>query len=1383
MPSLKDKRAANLAKIAKQKQKLKDQVYTMPKIKMSSTDIKKKAQKTFIPNEKSLTKRSKNEDNMREFLSEVNNLTLDDFDIPPGGYKNQIVASGYKLYETTYISDTVKNPEQEIYRTDIIKKANSLWLELPTIQKLLWVIKGYGYKKDAERGRKQFTDKLSLVTYTEEALHKFIDNYLSRDIAYSKAIDHQNTQNTQKEEQAAIEAEIIAAKEEETEDTQNTRLPVTAEEQTHIDDLKERLAGYQETVENLREKINTRQEFLTEKSQEELVEIALPIVGQKTNEQLISTLVGVEYEPIRREKFAELAANQITREEYEQFLQEMNAESNEKTTKLQELSRNDLVLEATTNKSVPQLVKMIIYEEFNKNQLNLDNKITKLRVEIHNLSLGKYIPRTKSMKKLNHKETLYLNALLVQTRRIELETKTDEQLRVLAGATNVIKIKFNNPNSRKILINAILRSEFPGVDPEITPQKVTFGEMKAVLLTLSEEQLHVIALANGIKHPEHRGKNRNIESILYKEFPKKNKNQIQTLVEGKYTKNYSYIQRKDELESKSYKEIQEEALVLGIEMPKGTTADEIIKKILSWEQYRSKLIPQEDADKEKLIDKITEITGYPKSRYSLWSNEELEQRLLALRDENQEYWAEIEQERLYNKLSQITDIKQKKYAKAKTWSLKKLRRELEKIGGENWENYQPLVEDYSFIKCMDLYHHYDWIKGKVTGVWLSSDKNTQPDKNYIYDVTIEEDGHLWYQANRKFVAIQCDPKSKKRQQDDILIIENRGKIIKFKIGYTIVGNTYKSRIIEKENGEKVLRTFVVQDEAMFLKEKQFFRKTKLTENDHVKDILKSPVSEQTIENTQELLSKKFLSIAPMKKDYGVVHFDNQSLTNKNAIKKMKAQISTKSIDFNTPYMQILMNTLHTNPTQTKEDLYTKVANIIVYLNIPEAQTFRKNIENEYYLPDILATLSPAEKFPEVFQDPAISTKELENISTRIDNQIRKFVQGLGTTEYRLQNLTQRVPTMSSTGHMHSIKTNKRLNACENKARVKGIPETEIIYYKENGKIYCFGANELYDRFLIEEDVTNPETGNQFDINFVNRFSQLYNKKLSDDGLLTAFFQKKYGFDMTQAVEQKIDSDTRQSKFPTIATDLWEVIGKDIAELEDQLSNENPADGDEIDEDREEEKRDADVESSDRETRDIDEKDACEYCRNHLSDDSIKSIIFHNDESRIIKFCSFKCFEDKNDWNKFKIKKEKKEKKKTKTLKKMQKTAAKKVKAQIAATNASPEPIKLSKEELKRRKKLIKQQVKEGAAAFDKMAFPLMSKTELREIAKEKNIQIPGNLSKMGTASALYKALHPKSTTGIFKEKTAAKEISKFETRRDKKKRKAKEAKKSKTDKK
>ena len=102
MSTLKDKKAALLAKISRQKAKQKEQVFTIPTIKLSSQDKQRKAEKTFIPNTKSLAKKAKSEDGMREFMAELNGLG-DDFDMPPGGYENKIVANGFNLFVDTYV--------------------------------------------------------------------------------------------------------------------------------------------------------------------------------------------------------------------------------------------------------------------------------------------------------------------------------------------------------------------------------------------------------------------------------------------------------------------------------------------------------------------------------------------------------------------------------------------------------------------------------------------------------------------------------------------------------------------------------------------------------------------------------------------------------------------------------------------------------------------------------------------------------------------------------------------------------------------------------------------------------------------------------------------------------------------------------------------------------------------------------------------------------------------------------------------------------------------------------------------------------------------------------------------------------------------------------
>jgi hypothetical protein len=1404
MPSLKDKKAALIAKIARQKAKQKEQVYTIPTISLSTNDKKTKVNKTFIPNTKTLVKSSKNEDKMREFLATVNGLTEDDFDITPGGYTNPDILNGYTEYMSTYQKEAVvaeDSPNFDLF--DIRRQSENSWVELSFINKLKWVIKGYSTQKDSEWGRKQFAINIDQTIYTSENLHKFIDDYLERDVPYTKFINYWKSQRGEKEVRADTEEEISREKENEI-DQQGIRLAVTEEEQARIDDMKERLVGYETAFEKLQEKTRVTEEFLSEKSHDELVELALPIIGKKTNEQLINTIIGAELFPIRREKYKELFGEKWRyyeeygkilsldehmsqqdsdftkeREEFDKFQIEFDAEVSQRKAELKELSSNDLIMEATSKKTVPRLTQLLIYEEFHKSRDSLRNKITNLSIEINNLSLGKYIPRKTNVRRLKYIERVYHEALVIHIRKLELETMSINRIRlhasVIGAAKNIGKI----PGPE--LIRLILLKEFPNVNIDAKVPKVSSSQMKAVLLTLSDDQINVLAYTNGIQRPEYRGRLKNIETILGKEFPKKKIRPVIKLVEGKYTKNWSYHQRRQVLEGLSSKELKEQALILGIDIPKGTSDQHLINRILSWEENVAKLIPEEEVEKDVLIKKISSLTGSKESRYKLWTLEELKQRLEALRDENQEYWMELEQERLYNKLSRLVDIKSSKYRNANKWKLEKLRRKLEKIGGEDWENYKPLIEDYSFVKCMEKFSQYEWIEGKVTGVWLSRPDDGKPDKDYVIsDIFIEEDGHKWYQASKKFFVLQCNQHKNKRSQDDDVLTSytSLGQPVKFKVGFTIVGyqhakNKYKSRThmvtktvpeiryednkpVEVMVKKKFQRTFIIQDETLFNKEKQHDRKSLQSRSGAIQDILNDVISKRTINTVQHIISKELLNIAPMRTDYGVLN-----------IQEIK-ESGFRTVDYNTPYMQILIQTLADSQEMTNEQLFRRAAGIVVYLKLPAAETFRKNIEKEYYLPDVLVTLTPAEKFPEAYQDPNLSGKFLDGLTTEITNKKYKFVRWMAELEYNLQDPTRRKQTTLQVIELtRSIKTQKRLKACENKDRVKGVPETEIIYYKEDGKIYCFSVDDLYERLILQEDIINPSTQNAFDLSFVKRFKELYNKRLSEDSLLSKYFQKKYGFDMDTLVQDKEERDTEKRDKPVIAIDLWNIVGKDIAELEDQLSNEKPDDGDEIDEKREEERREVETREGIRDSDEIDEADACVYCKTHLSDDSIKSIIFHNDESKIIKFCSFKCFEDKDDWNKFKIKRLKKKAKNEKNEKKAHAAIVEKVHEKMKPI--SPEPVKLSHEELKKRKELIKQQIKDGIAAFDKVALPLMTKDEIKEFANKKKIKIPSGLSKMGTASYVYKQLHPKSKTGIFKEKSAKKEMVKIETRRDKRK--------------
>ena len=1470
MSTMKDKKASLAERLAKQKAKQQKQVFIIPKIKPTASEQKAKYKKTIVATEKSIVKTSKEDDAMREFLSAVNSLTENDFEFPVDKdmegndtkiyfYPNKIINDGYKLYVkkfTSKIHDEELYEDEKISSEDILQEANDEWESETFLNKLFFVIEADAVKKNisdtSSWNRQNFVNDLKIKLRSPEVLKKFIEDYLNSSKTYTNFMEEwESYTKSGKDARILQEEKDEEAAEETIAKYEGKHLDVTEEEQDHLEKLKEKLEKYEQSLDTLEKNIETRESFLDDLSHEELVQLAIPIIGMKTNEQIIGSIINTEFGEIERQKYKEVfgpmwefyknspvyeyvikdapdkdesfqyklnPAGELielvnvdkktsginispkAKNEYDDFMLDLNEQKANRAAELLSLSRRDLVSEATVQKTKPFLIKLILSFEFDAKKKSISHKLFKLSVQIKNLSRGKFVPVPKQQRKLTYTERIYrimliekINQIEKTVRKTELESWPKNKLVLhaqLIGATTQLKslIGLSNEEIYKVIqkqedpdyIDKILDVEFPGVkdDKQPTPT-VTRNEMKNVLETLSDSQIQILAVANGLYDPEKSGKYSNIEYILKTEFPYKKGKTIQLISSnvGPSISKWSYNDRKKSLEKSDPGDIRLLAHTMGIKAPKNISNNELIREILEKEQKIAYLVPQENIAKEKIIKKISKITKHHASRYWLWSLEELQQRLDELSEGNQEYWEESEKERMIKKLGEMVDLNSEKYANHKTWSLKKLRNTLTKLAGPDWESFQPLQEDFSFVDCITNYKKYDWIKGRVTGVWLASPSSSgTPKANFINkDVFIEEDGQTWYQANKQFFVLQCNKyKDQRTQNGDILTCYTQlGKPVKFKVGFTIIGYEYdkkfktRTHMVKSNVGgvEKLVqRTFIIQDEILFGQEKLFMLKLKQTEHMEIENILDDFVSEETSEFIKKEISKNLLEVAPLTKDYGILNIDTSSMS--------------KTVDPNTPYIENIMKTIRTSADQTNRELFTAAANIIVYLKIPEAKIFRNNVKIEYYLPDILATLSPSEKFPEVYEDPEASEKFIDQTTSFIDNKIYKYVYSLAQKLYNFKHPTKSRRTQPSQVDF-DIKTRNRLSACTNKDNVKGADKNEIVYYKENGKIYCFTITNLWSQFVEEGSTINPETGNQFSPEFIKRFDKLYNKRLASEGFLSTYFQQKYGFNVEKIIEEKQVDDIINKNITNLIPNLWDVVGKDLEELEDQLSNEKPGEGDVIDETREEEKREADFNEGIKETVDIDPNDACVYCQTHLVDDSIKTIIQHGEESRIIKFCSFKCFEKKDDWNKFKIKKAKKAKKKAKKEEEKITKIAKIAKKHIEGKKPPEKIVKLedlSSKEIKQRRKLIKQRLKEGIASFDRIAFPLMTKDELKEIAKEKGIKIPGNLSKEGTAKYLFEKLHPSAKEGILEKKEAKEKLDKIENRLERKKREKKERK-------
>jgi len=185
-------KTALLAKLKRQKAKKKKKVYTMPKIKMSAMDKRRKAEKSFIPTSKTLMKKAKYEDGMRQFLTSVNNLGDDDFtfeiDNDMFHYSNKIVHNAYQTYIRAEIDEAILLDE-DANREELQVESKKAWNSRTIGDKMKWAIFAYCNDPKAEWGRKKFCSDIHFNIRTEKHLRQFIEDYIASNITYDKFIE------------------------------------------------------------------------------------------------------------------------------------------------------------------------------------------------------------------------------------------------------------------------------------------------------------------------------------------------------------------------------------------------------------------------------------------------------------------------------------------------------------------------------------------------------------------------------------------------------------------------------------------------------------------------------------------------------------------------------------------------------------------------------------------------------------------------------------------------------------------------------------------------------------------------------------------------------------------------------------------------------------------------------------------------------------------------------------------------------------------------------------------------------------------------------------------------------------------------------------------
>ena len=384
---------------------------------------------------------------------------------------------------------------------------------------------------------------------------------------------------------------------------------------------------------------------------------------------------------------------------------------------------------------------------------------------------------------------------------------------------------------------------------------------------------------------------------------------------------------------------------------------------------------------------------------------------------------------------------------------------------------KKIVTTYTFIdqNCVNELNSAPWLNARVEGIFITPADTSTNINAYISQgknkETHQHNGETWNKVSIGFYQIMCNTFKNRQEQDgDVFTAwKNSTEPVRFKIGY------------------KTNRGFMVQDEEMFNKQKEYSKEQKVSNREKLENLLKEPVNPELQKFGKETLSLALQRIAPEIYDYSV----------------------------NSSYIQKAIDTIKEQTTTSKEFI-NMLANTILYLEEPHAIVFKERIIREYYLPEILVTLSPIEKYPEALEN---QNQQFVDKNYRLMERLsEKMTENISKKYYNIMfpsNKIKQLETLYS-GITDKITIGNIKGKCHNKDNIKDVPDYQVVYYEEDGKTYCLLIDDLLNQINNAddfEDVLNPETGNTIRQDFIERFYDIYGNTIREDGYEERIIEK------------------------------------------------------------------------------------------------------------------------------------------------------------------------------------------------------------------------------------------------------------------------------------
>jgi hypothetical protein len=358
-------------------------------------------------------------------------------------------------------------------------------------------------------------------------------------------------------------------------------------------------------------------------------------------------------------------------------------------------------------------------------------------------------------------------------------------------------------------------------------------------------------------------------------------------------------------------------------------------------------------------------------------------------------------------------------------------------------------------KCMDGYNKKLWVPNFSGKYYVRSVINDILTPPYIKEnTTIVIDGKNYDEGTGSLDLLLCTGKNKNQEKNVLSVTNDKGRTFELEIVYKLNDNT-----------------FLIQDEDLYKKELGWIEKQKMSVYQKVEQLLK--------ENLRD-----------------------------NAIFVRQLGISELSKFFDRESAELLEESNFTdNEDKTVKDYLIGIGNLIIFLDDnylkSYAKGFNEKLANNFFDLDKVLSISTKEILEDIYKNPKNSKEKIEKLNNEIKNQLNLYIFNKGKNIILLSDVTQKtVDDIFSYKKLGLVPL--KFSDCFNKD-LEGSLETDIVYYVENDKIYCFKILNLISRFA-KNDFTNPYTGNKFNkyfIDEVNNFSEdkikdFYDKELFED---------------------------------------------------------------------------------------------------------------------------------------------------------------------------------------------------------------------------------------------------------------------------------------------